>query len=133
MATYTGNQFGDTLTRSVICDTDLSAKQNYLVTLDATDDDVVNLAAAGTSMQFVLLEGKDGSTTAQAGLIAYGGRAKVKLGATVGPSVPIMSDANGLGIAATDGKYFCAITVNGGVANDIVEVIVTQGVWKTVS
>jgi hypothetical protein len=130
----TGNTFGDTLTRSVICDSDLSAKANYLVTIDSTDDNVVNLAAAATAPQYVLLEGKDGSTTAQAGLIAYGGRAKVILGGTVNPGVPVMSDGNGKAITATNGKYAAGIAVKGGVSGDIVEIICTPGqVWTTVS
>lgn len=129
----TGNQFGDTLTRSVTCDTDLSAKQNYLVSLDSSDDNVVNLATAATSPQFVLLEGKDGSTTAQAGLIAYGGRAKVKLGDTVVPGGPVMANGSGLAVPATTGKYIAGFLVKGGVVNDIVEMIVAPGVYSTVS
>lgn len=130
----TGNQFGDTLVRSVTCDTNLSGKENYLVAFDATDDNVVNLAAAATAPQYVLLEGKDGSTTPGVGLIAFGGRAKVLLGGTVNPNSPVMSDGNGKAIAATTGKYQAGIIPKGGVSGDIVEIILTPGVvWTTVS
>ena len=131
----TGNFFGDTITRTVLCDTDLSAKQYYLVTLDSSDDNVVNLAAAATSVQFVLTEGANGSAASpKVGSIALGGRTKVTLGGTVGAGVPFMSDGNGKAIAATNGKYAAGILLKGGVSGDIVECLVTPGaVWTTVS
>lgn len=129
----TGNLFGDTMMRSVICDTDLSAKQYYIVNFDTSDDNVVNLAAAALLMPFVLVEGKDGSTTAQAGVIAYGGRAKVILGGTVGAGIPIMADTAGKGVVATTGKYSVGITCKAGVAGDIVECIINPCVWSTVA
>lgn len=131
----TGNLFGDTVQRSVIADSDLSAKQYYLVTLDASDDNVVNLAAAATAAQFVLTEGANGSSTSpKAASIAVGGRTKVTLGGTVGAGVPFMSDASGKAIAATNGKYQAGILLKGGVSGDVVECLVTPGVvWTTVA
>lgn len=131
----TGNLFGNTVMKTVLCDSDLSAKQYYLVNLDSSDDNVVNLASAATSVPFVLTEGAAGSASSpKACSIALGGRAKVVLGGTIGAGVPFMSDASGKAVVATNGKYSAGILLKGGVAGDIVECLVTPGrVWTTVS
>jgi hypothetical protein len=96
-------------TRQVRIDTDLSAKQNYLVTLDTTDDGVVNLASAATSPLFVLIEGTNGSVTESMGTIALPGSiVKVKSGSAISAGDKITSDSDGTGIATTTNKEHVA-------------------------
>jgi hypothetical protein len=96
-------------TRQVRIDTDLSAKQNYLVTLDTTDDGVVNLAAAATAPLFVLIEGTKGSVTESMGTIALPGSiVKVESGGGISAGDKITSDSNGKGVATTTDKNHVA-------------------------
>lgn len=134
MTNVTGTTFGDTKTRSVLIDSDLSGKEGYFVTFDATDDNVVNLAAAATAVHLPLVEGKLGSSSSvQTGTIAYGGRCKILLAATIAAGTYVMSDGNGKAIAATNGKYSPGFLAVGGVSGDIVEMVVAPTVWSTVS
>lgn len=133
MANPTGIVTGVPVTQSVQIDSNLTDKEYYFVTLDGTDDNIVNLAAAATAQQFILIEGKDGSSTVKTGTIATGGETKLLIAATIAAGVPIMSDGNGKGIVATDGKYYGATALENGVSGDLIRVKVERGVWKTVS
>lgn len=134
MTNVTGTTFGDTKTRNVMIDSDLSGKEGYFVTFDATDDNVVNLAAAATAVHLPLVQGANGSASSpQTGAVAYGGRCKVLLAATIAAGVPVMSDGNGKAIAATNGKYSAGYLAVGGVSGDMVEMVVNPMVWSTVS
>lgn len=124
----TGQIYGDTGTRTVTMDSNLTDKEGYAVTLDTTDDDNVNLAASAAAFPFVLLDGGDGSSGDYVGSIALSGRTKVKLGGTVVPGSKLTSDGNGKWIATvTNLDHYGAIALQIGVANDVIEVLVVQG------
>lgn len=109
-------------------DSNLSAKTYYAVTLDTTDEENVNLAAAATAFPFPLVEGVDGSTAKQEGTICLSGRCKVIAGGTIAPGDKLTSDGNGKWITTvTNRDHFGAIALEIGAANDIVEVLVVQG------
>lgn len=134
MANPTGVITSNVDTKSVQIDTTLTDKEYYFVTFDTTDDNVVNLAAAALLQPYVLLEGKAGtSTDIKTGLIATNGQTKLLIAATITAGVQLMSDANGKGVAATDGKVYGAIALENGVSGDYISVQVQQGVYKTVS
>lgn len=121
----TGNVTTGLVTKTITIDTNLASKQYYLVNFDATDENVVNLAAAALLFPFVLLECSDGSTTAARGTIAVGGITKVKLGGTVAAGDPIVSDGNGKGVTSTtDGNRAGLIAMEGGVDGDIITALV---------
>lgn len=124
-----GQQYGDVVTRTVTMDSDLTDKEMFAVTLDATDDNNVNLAAAATGFPFVLLDGGVGTASVDyTGSIALSGRVKVKLGGTVAPGDKLTSDGNGKWITTvTDKDHFGAIALQIGAANDVIEAWVVQG------
>ena len=107
--TQTGIYETITAVRTVRIDSDLSAKTNYLVTLDGTDDLVVNLAAAATAPVFVLIEGTNGSSSESVGTIALAGCiVRVKAGGGITAGDKITSHTNGTGIATTTDKQYVA-------------------------
>ena len=125
----TGQIYGDTKTRTITMDTDLTDKEGYAVNLDTTDDNNVNLAAGATLFPFVLLDGGVGTASADYdGSIALSGRTKVKLGGTVAPGDKLTSDGNGKWITTvTDKNHYGAIALQIGAANDLIEALVVQG------
>ena len=133
MPQVTGIMTTNVETRPVEMATDLSAKQYYFVTLDAAVDNRVALAVAGTVIAFPLIDGKDGSVNVAEGSIAVSGQTKIILNATIAAGVPVMPDGGGKAVAATDGKYFSGVTMQAGVAGDLVLMDVCHGVYKTVS
>lgn len=117
----------ETITKKV--ESDLSAKQYYLVNIDGTDEELITLASAATETPFVLLEGVDGSTADGQAAIAIGGTAKVKLGGTVAPGDLLTADSAGKAIATTtNGNFYGLIALEIGVANDIILAKVSQGI-----
>lgn len=125
----TGQSFGEIQTRTVTMDSDLSAKAGYAVTLDAADDNNVDLAAAATAFPFVLLEGAAGASGAKlAGAIAISGRVVVKLGGTVAPGDKLTSDGNGKWIkTVTNTQHYGAVAMQIGVTGDEIEASVERG------
>lgn len=124
----TGVQFGDTVTKTVKIDSDLSDKEYYLVNLDTSDDQVVNIASDASAVPFVLCEGVDGSSTEGIGTIAVGGRVKVKTGGSVNAGDKLTSDGSGLAIATTtDTNHYGLIALESGASGDIVEALVAPG------
>lgn len=124
----TGQKFGDLKTRSVTMDSDLSAKGGYAVTLDATVNDNVNLAAAATAPVFPLIEGFDGSSGKKVGTIAMSGRCIVKLGGIVAPGDKLTSDGSGTWIkTVTNQNHYGAIALQIGASGDEIEVSVERG------
>lgn len=96
-------------TRTVRIDSNLLAKTNYLVTLDTTDDFVVNLAAAATAPLFVLTEGTDGSSDEAVGTIALPGSiVRVLAGGAISAGDKITANGSGEGIATTTDKNHVA-------------------------
>lgn len=125
----TGNTLNPLLTKTVVIDSNLSSKEYYFVTLDTSDSDlVVNLAAAATAPLFILYEGVDGSSSEGIGSIFAVGFAKLKLGGSVSRGDRLTSDSNGKGIATTtNNDWYGAIALEGGVSNDVIEVLVAVG------
>jgi len=124
----TGVQFSGGETRTITMDSDLSAKAGYAVTLDATDEENVNLAGAATAFPFVLVEGADGSVAKATGSIALSGRTVVKCGGTVAPGDKLTSDGSGKWIkTVTDKDHYGAIALEIGASDDEIEVLVAQG------
>ena len=127
MAT-TGSVIGDYQTKTVKIDTDLSGKTGYAVSLDTTDDGVVNLLAAATSVPFVLLEGADGSTTETVGTIVISGQTEVKVGGAVAPGDKLTATTGGEWIATTtDTNNYGAIALETGADGDMIAVSVERG------
>lgn len=124
----TGVTYGDTVTRTVSMDSDLSDKEMFLATLDATDEENVNIAAAATAFPFVLIDAGDGSSAKYWGSIAIGGRVKVKAGGTIAPGDMLTSDADGKAITTvTNLNYYGLIALEIGAANDVIEALVAFG------
>lgn len=124
----TGQGFGEIATRTVTADSDLSAKGGYAVNLDATDNNNVNLAAAATSVPFLLIEGADGSTAKKLCTIAISGRALAKLGGTVAPGDELTSDGTGKWIkTVTNHQWYGCRAMQIGVTGDEIEVVVERG------
>lgn len=117
----------ETITKKV--ESDLSAKQYYLVNIDATDEELIVLASGVTETPFVLQEGVDGSVADGQAAIAVGGTTKVKLGGTVAPGDLLTSDGSGKAIATTsNGNFYGLVALEIGVANDIILAKVSQGI-----
>lgn len=116
-----------TLTQT--CDSNLSAKDGYAVNLDTADDLNVDLAADSSKFPFPLVEGNDGSTAKADAVIAVSGGAQVKCGAAVLPGDKLTATTDGRWIPTTsNGEHYGAIAVVSGAANDLIPVIVAQGV-----
>jgi len=107
-------------------DADLSAKAYFIVVEDGGD---VVLAANGTAAPLGILgaDVNDGSTTRAAVAVQMGGVGIVELGDTVSAGDFIMSDANGNGITATTGKYYCGRVDVDGVDGQQVPILITFG------
>lgn len=117
-------------TRTVNIDTNLSGKENLLVTLDATDEGVVNLAASGAKSAFVLITGADGSSVPTIGTIVTDGLVKVKIGGNVTPGDFLSPKSDGTGKAVTctaDGQAYSLLAMGKGVADDIIVAKVCHG------
>ena len=108
------------LTRTVRMDSNLSAKSKFLVTMDTTDDNMVNLAAAATAALFVLYEGADGSSVEAVGTIALPGAVvKVKAGGTITAGAKITSDGSGQGIVTTtDTNHYAGLAAENAASGD---------------
>ena len=120
--------YGDTKTRSVTIDSDLSDSSYLLVNLDTGDDLTVNLATDSSAPVFVLVDDGDGSSTSLTGSIAVGGRVKVKLGGTVAPGDKLTATTAGKAIkTVTDTQHYGFIALVGGVTGDLVEALVAPG------
>lgn len=116
------------VTRTVTCDSDLSAKYGYAVNLDTTDDDNVDLASAATAVPFPVYEGADGSSAKAAMTIVVAGCAEVKAGGTIAPGDKLTSDGNGKWITTTtDTNNYGAIALKIAAADDLIPVLVVQG------
>lgn len=116
------------ITKTVTIDTDLSAAAGLAVTFDGSDDGVVNLLAAATSVPFVLYSGGNGATTATTGTIVVSGGAEVTIGGTVAAGDKLTATTAGKFIATTtDADNYGAIALIAGVANDKISVLVVQG------
>lgn len=130
MADPTGNVLPvKPTTITVTCDTDLSAKQGYAVTYDATDPQNVNLAADAAAVHYPVVEGQAGATGAKKSMtIAIGGHCEVKLGGTVAPGDFLAATTDGRWIkTVTAGDHYGAIANDTGVANDLITAQVVQG------
>ena len=123
-----GNTQYSLLTRTVTIDSDLSAKQYHFVSLDTSDDGVVNLLEAASAVPFVLTSTGDGSTTATEGLISLAGIVKLTLGGTVTAGAKLTATTGGVAIATTtDTDNYGAIALKSGVSGDVIEVLCVQG------
>jgi hypothetical protein len=116
-------------TRTVRVDTDLSAAENHLVTLDGTDDLVVNLAAGATAPMFVLMEGKDGSVTEDVSSIPLiGSIVRVKTAGNVTAGARLTSNGSGRAIATTTNRdHYAGIALENGSSGDEVLMVVSPG------
>ncbi len=113
---------------TVTCDSDLSAKFGFAVTLDTTDEQNVNLAAAATAFPFPVLEGADGSAAKKVMTIAIGGTCLLKAGGAIAPGDKLTSDGSGKWIATvTDHQFYGAIALEIGATDDEIVALVSQG------
>lgn len=123
-----GQVYGDTVTRSVTMDSNLSAKEMFAVNLDTTDDDNVNLASGTGAFPFLLIDGKDGSSAKVNGTIGLSGRSKAKLGGGVNPGDKLTSDGSAKWIATTSANaHYGAVALQGGSTDDVIEVNLERG------
>lgn len=127
MAT-TGVVYGDTVTRSVTMDTDLSDKEYFLANLDTSDEENVDIASDASAFPFVLTDAGDGSSSDYLGAIAIGGRVKVKAGGTIAAGDKLTSDSDGKAVATTtDTNHYGLIALEVGASNDVIEALVAPG------
>lgn len=111
---------------SLAAGADLSAKQFFLLKLDASADAV--LAAAGTDKIIGVLQ-NDPKSGEAADIAVAPGITKVDLGGTVAIGDEITSDASGKGVVSTSaGDRMIGQALRAGVSGDIVEVLL-QGPW----
>lgn len=128
MPNQTG-QIMDPKTMTVRIDTNLADKEYYFVNFDATDDNVVNLAADQSLPPFILWEGADGSTNEKVGSVLIPGAiGKLKIAEAVTAGKFLVPTAAGLGeVADAAGERYGAIALENGAANDIIRVVVVIG------
>lgn len=124
----TGTTTSDVNTKTKHVEADYSAKQYFFGYIDGTDEDKVVISAGASEQPWIMQEGVDGSTADALVAIATSGRSKLKLGNTVAPGDKLTSDGNGKGIATTTpGDFWGATALEVGVADDVIEVEVGQG------
>lgn len=129
MADPTGTVAGVPVTLTRKCDSDLSLKESYAVNLDVSNEGNVDLAANASKFPFPLLEGEDGSEGEVAVTVVVGGFAKAKCGASVIPGDKLTADSAGKWIpCSSNGEHYGAIALEIGATNDIIQVLVVQGV-----
>lgn len=115
-------------TKSVRTATDLSAKENYFVKLDTSNEGEVVLTEDAAAMPFPLVDGADGSVTEATCAIAVGGETKLKLGGSVNAGQPLTASTGGVAIATTTNKdMYGAIALENGASGDVINVLVRQG------
>ena len=126
--TITKNTLVAPVRATVTIDTDLSDKQNHFVSLDGTDQKVVNLIEDATAPAFILCDDGNGSTEAIEGSIYISGIATVKLGGTVTAWDKLTATTGWVAITTTtDTNNYSAIAFESWVSWDIIEVIVERG------
>lgn len=126
--TTTGSVTGAFQTKTVLIDTNLSGKEGYAVSLDTSDDGVVNLLAAATSVPFVLYEGADGSSEQTVGAIVISGETEVKAGGAIVPGDKLTATTGGKWIkTTTDTNNYGAIALETGADGDMIAVKVERG------
>lgn len=114
--------------QTVIIDSDLSDKYGYAVSLDTTDENVVNLLAAATSIPYPLVDTANGATVTTTGTIAVSGQADVKLGGTVAPGDKLTATTGGVWIkTTTDTNNYGAVARKVGVSGDLIPADIRQG------
>lgn len=105
---------------------DLSAKQNYIVKADVSNDQSVVIAAAATDPIVGVLENKP--TAGQAALVQILGTAKVIAGGTVTRGDVVTSDSAGKAITTTTDKDVAVgRALESAVAGDIFEILLMGG------
>ena len=121
----TGNCPAPLITRSLRCDTNLSAKAHYLVNFDTSDEQIVNLATDATLPIFVIDDAQDGSSAEANATVIFLGGAWVKLGGTVAQGDPITATTGGVGVeSTTDGDWIVGYALEAGVSGDEIPVMV---------
>jgi len=83
--------------RTGVAGEDLSAKQYFIVQLDASGN--IEVGEGATDLLVGVLQNKPQS--GEAALYRFGGTSKVKAGGAVGVGAWVTSDANGKGVATT--------------------------------
>lgn len=100
----------------------LAAKQYFIV--DQTTAGLIELGSAGDDLVLGVLQ--DNPVASEVGRVAYGGRSKVVLGATVAIGVHIASDAAGKAVEATIGQMSIGTLLLGGADTEIGEVLLDK-------
>jgi hypothetical protein len=128
MANKTGIQKINLQTMSAVIDTDLDAKEMYLVNFDTSADRVVNLAADASLPLLVLEEGADGSSSETVGSVATSGITKVIAGGTVTAGDKITADSNGKGIKTiTDKDNYAGFAIESAASGDSFMMMINPG------
>jgi hypothetical protein len=118
------------VTLTLTCNTNLSAKDGFAANFDTSDDFNVDLAADATKFPFPIVQGEAGATGAKREcVIAVAGGAIVKCGASILPGDKLTSDSAGKWIPTSrSGEHYGAIATVSGASNDLIAVLVCQGV-----
>lgn len=124
-----GNLKTNMATMTVKIDSNLEDKEYHFVTLDTTDDLVVNLATGPTLVPWILEEGANGATEEKLGAVALPGSVtKLKLAEAVTANKFLTSDANGQAeVCDAAGERYGAMALEGGAAGDIIRAVVVFG------
>lgn len=107
--------------------TDLSAASNCYLFVEQTAANTVGVTNTAGEPAYGILEFAKANLTASVWPLSRGGKAKVKLGATLSQGVEVCAGADGRAVATSSGYRVCGRLVGGGVANDIVEIDIYQG------
>lgn len=107
--------------------TDLSAAANCFLFVEQTAADTVAIVNSAGDPAYGIMEFAKSTLVASVWPLSGGGKAKVKLGATIAAGVEVAAGADGRAITATTGHRVSGRLVTGGVANDIAEIDIYQG------
>lgn len=107
--------------------TDLSAATNCFLFVEQTAANTVGITNTAGEAATGILEFAKSNLTASVWTLSRGGKARVKLGATIAAGVEVSAGADGRAITAASGHRVSGRLVTGGVANDVVEIDIYQG------
>lgn len=109
---------------------DLSSYQYHFVYLSASN--TVSNVGASTTIPLGVLQDKP-DAAGESALVMLEGITMVELGGTVSRNTYVMSHTDATAVTATNGKPCAGLALEDGVDGDIIPVLLTHGVWSTIS
>jgi hypothetical protein len=106
---------------NLVAGADLTAKQYTFCKLN-TSGQAIGCSVVGEIAYGVL---QNDPAQGSAAMLAYAGITKVTAGGTIAANAPVATNATGLAVAAATGNYILGIARNGGVAGDVISILLT--------